>query len=239
MFQFLFQRMDSPEIVAFFKGHKLNRALVKKLKIAMITVTGLPDHAEEKQIVVPIVKKWLDKLKDATYEADDLLDEIAYEALWLELEGGSLKQMLSRLFSFDNQFEKVVNAKLEEILELLVYLVQRMNALGLTLKEGIGDKPSHKTPTISLPDNEASICSRKDDNKKIRESLLCDGNAYAFHDEIANHHIQPLRLLGYEFYKEDLVRIWMAEVFIVDAKDDNSEDEGDEYLNYLVSRSFF
>ncbi|XP_058003920.1 probable disease resistance protein At1g12290 [Hevea brasiliensis] len=38
---------------------------------------------------------------------------------------------------------------------------------------------------------------------------------------------------GYEFYKEDLVRIWIAEVFVVDAKDDNSEDVGDEYLNYL------
>ncbi|KAF2322421.1 hypothetical protein GH714_016930 [Hevea brasiliensis] len=156
MFQFLFERMDSPEIAAFFKGHKLDLSQVKKLKVAMITVTGLLDHAEEKQIVVPAVKKWLDELKDAAYEADDLLDEIAYEALRSELEAGSTTKKLYRLFSSHNPFEMAVNAKLGKILELLEYLTRQMNALGLTLREGIGDKPSsHKTPTTSLPDDES------------------------------------------------------------------------------------
>ncbi|XP_057984584.1 putative disease resistance RPP13-like protein 1 [Hevea brasiliensis] len=177
MFQFLFERMDSPEIAAFFKGHKLDLSLVKKLKVAMITVTGLLDHAEEKQIVVPAVKKWLDELKDAAYEADDLLDEIAYEALRSELEAGSTTKKLCRLFSSHNPFDMAVNAKLEKILELLEYLTRQMNALGLTLREGIGDKPSsHKTPTTSLPDDESSICGRKYDRKKITESLLSNSH---------------------------------------------------------------
>ncbi|KAF2322476.1 hypothetical protein GH714_017239 [Hevea brasiliensis] len=95
----------------------------------MITVTGLLDHAEEKQIVVPAVKKWLDELKDAAYEADDLLDEIAYEALRSELEAGSTRKKLCRLFSSHNPFDMAVNAKLEKILELLEYLTRQMNAL--------------------------------------------------------------------------------------------------------------
>ncbi|KAF2322473.1 hypothetical protein GH714_017208 [Hevea brasiliensis] len=45
---------------------------------------------------------------------------------------------------------------------------------------------------------------------------------------------------AYEFYKEDLVRLWMAEGFIIEAKDGNdNEVVGDAYFNDLVSRSFF
>ncbi|KAF2316257.1 hypothetical protein GH714_041598 [Hevea brasiliensis] len=45
---------------------------------------------------------------------------------------------------------------------------------------------------------------------------------------------------GYEFYKEDCVRLWMAEGFILEDKDGNdSKVVGDVYFNDLMSRSFF
>ncbi|EEF44813.1 hypothetical protein RCOM_0900660 [Ricinus communis] len=86
LFEFLLERIDSLQLVHFFKGQKLNHVLLKKLKITMIIVNGLLDHAEEKQIFVSAVKEWLNELKDAVYEADDLLDEIAYEALHSKFE---------------------------------------------------------------------------------------------------------------------------------------------------------
>ncbi|KAJ7009739.1 disease resistance RPP13-like protein 1 [Populus alba x Populus x berolinensis] len=79
--QVLFDRMASREVLDFFKERNLNERLLKKLKIMMISVNGVLDDAEEKQVTKPAVKEWLDELKDAVYEADDLLDEIAYEAL--------------------------------------------------------------------------------------------------------------------------------------------------------------
>ncbi|KAB5573011.1 hypothetical protein DKX38_000205 [Salix brachista] len=87
--QVLFDRMASREILDFFKERKLNDRLLKKLKIMMISVSGVLDDAEEKQVTKPAVKEWLDELKDAVYEADDLLDEIAYEAQRSEVEAGS------------------------------------------------------------------------------------------------------------------------------------------------------
>ncbi|KAJ6945308.1 hypothetical protein NC651_000378, partial [Populus alba x Populus x berolinensis] len=82
--QVLFDRMASREVLDFFKERNLNERLLKKLKIMMISVNGVLDDAEEKQVTKPAVKEWLDELKDTVYEADDLLDEIAYEALRLE-----------------------------------------------------------------------------------------------------------------------------------------------------------
>ncbi|KAJ6995800.1 hypothetical protein NC653_012617 [Populus alba x Populus x berolinensis] len=79
--QVLFDRMASREVVGFFRDRKLNDRLLKKLKVLMISVNGVLDDAEEKQIAKPAVEMWVNELKDAVYEADDLLDEIAYEAL--------------------------------------------------------------------------------------------------------------------------------------------------------------
>ncbi|KAF2323229.1 hypothetical protein GH714_034246 [Hevea brasiliensis] len=92
LFQFLFERMDSLEIVHFFKSQKLHHGLLKKLKVTMITVNGLLVQAEEKQIIMPAVKRWLNELKDAVYEDDDLLDDIAYEAPGSKLEVGSSRK---------------------------------------------------------------------------------------------------------------------------------------------------
>ncbi|KAF2294919.1 hypothetical protein GH714_027028 [Hevea brasiliensis] len=86
--QVLFDRIACPEIVDFFTGRKFDDQLLSKLQTTLKSVNGLLDDAEEKQISKPAVRKWVDELKDAVYEADDLLDEIAYEALRSHLEAG-------------------------------------------------------------------------------------------------------------------------------------------------------
>ncbi|XP_057990365.1 putative disease resistance protein RGA3 [Hevea brasiliensis] len=44
----------------------------------------------------------------------------------------------------------------------------------------------------------------------------------------------------YEFDKETLIRLWIAQGYIIcSSKDDNLEDIGDQYFNELSSRSFF
>ncbi|XP_021906579.1 putative disease resistance RPP13-like protein 1 [Carica papaya] len=78
--QVLFDRMASREILDFFCFRKLNIDLLKKLKLTLLSIKPLLDDAEDKQITDPAVKEWLDELKDAVYIAEDLLDEIAFEA---------------------------------------------------------------------------------------------------------------------------------------------------------------
>ncbi|KAJ9129011.1 hypothetical protein P3X46_034226 [Hevea brasiliensis] len=84
----LFERLASPEFRKFFDGQILQGEL-KKLKITLNSVNGLLTDAEEKQITKPDVKIWLDHLREAIYEADDLLDEIEYKALKSKLKATS------------------------------------------------------------------------------------------------------------------------------------------------------
>jgi uncharacterized membrane protein YcjF (UPF0283 family) len=49
-------------------------------------VNALLEDAEEKQLTKPAVKAWLNELKDAIYDAEDVLDEIATEALQRKLD---------------------------------------------------------------------------------------------------------------------------------------------------------
>jgi len=175
--QVLFDRMASRQVVDFFKSQKLNDRLLKKLKILMITVNKVLNDAEKKQISDSFVKEWLDELKDAVYEAEDFLDEVAYEGLRLEVEAGSqtstyqVRGFLSSRNTVQEEKEEM-GAKLEEILELLEYLVQQKDALGL--KEGIGEQPlSYKIPTTSLVDG-SGVFGRHDDKEAIMKLMLSE-----------------------------------------------------------------
>lgn len=176
--QVLFDRMASREFVDFFKGQKLSDELLMKLKITMRSINRLLDDAEEKQITNRDVQMWLDDLKDAVYEADDLLDEIAYEGLRSEIEAGPqtnniamLRNFLSSRSPFNKRIVKM-KVKLKKILDRLKDLVEQKDVLGLG--ENIGEKPSlHKTPTTSLVD-ESGVFGRNNDKKAIVKLLLSD-----------------------------------------------------------------
>ncbi|KAJ7005098.1 hypothetical protein NC653_009808 [Populus alba x Populus x berolinensis] len=75
----LMERIVSPAVRDFFKSQKIDDEELKKLKARMRSVSKLLNDAEEKQITDAAVKEWLDELKDAVYQADDFLDEIAYK----------------------------------------------------------------------------------------------------------------------------------------------------------------
>ncbi|KAL9380325.1 hypothetical protein Peur_025982 [Populus x canadensis] len=75
------EKVTTPEILGFFKSHKLNDGPLGKLKETLNTLNGLLDDAEEKQITKPAVQKWLNDARHAVYEAEDLMEVIEYEHL--------------------------------------------------------------------------------------------------------------------------------------------------------------
>lgn len=174
--QVLFDKIASPQVVDFFKCRRLDDGLLHKLNSTMISVGGVLDDAEEQQITKPAVKNWLDELRDAVYQADDLLDEIAYEALRLELEAGSQTTIdqVKNFFSSVNPFKKGMEKKLGEMLDRLEYLVRQKDVLGL--RESIGENPSsRRMPTTCLVD-EFGVYGREDDKEAIMRFLLSDGS---------------------------------------------------------------
>ncbi|KAM1671477.1 hypothetical protein ACFXTN_036481 [Malus domestica] len=80
------QKIASGEFMDFFRGRKLDHSLLEKLKMTFLTLNVVLDDAEEKQIQKPRVREWLDELKHAVFDAEDLLVEIDNEALRSKVE---------------------------------------------------------------------------------------------------------------------------------------------------------
>ncbi|CAN1316405.1 Putative disease resistance RPP13-like protein 1 [Linum perenne] len=168
--QVLFDRLASRNFLSFCKGQSLNDKLLKKLLTLLNSVNGLLDDAEEKEIIKPSVEKWLNDLKDAVYEADDLLDEIGYESLKLESE--SRIQTNPR----KNPFRKFIEEKLKDVLERLQDLVNQKDALGLRevgVGGGVKRASFHRIPSTSLV-QECDVYGRDADKQAIIHWLLSD-----------------------------------------------------------------
>ncbi|KAF5470730.1 hypothetical protein F2P56_011228 [Juglans regia] len=175
LLQAFFERVTSREFVYFFRREKLDQALLNKLKIALLSVNVVFEDAEEKQVVNPNVKEWLDELKDAIYDAEDTLDEIDTKVMRCELDAefhtttSKVRKAIST--SLKVPFVKKIEPKIKQVLDRLEYLVSQKNNMGL--KEGVQGNPSERLPTTSLVE-ESGICGREDDKEKIINSLFSD-----------------------------------------------------------------
>ncbi|OMO70979.1 Disease resistance protein [Corchorus olitorius] len=169
--QVLFDRMASREVVDFLQGKKLGTVLEKKLKPMLMSVKAVLDDAEDKQISNQNVKEWLSELKDAVHDAEDLLDEIAYEALRnkLESEDQTAVMQVTRLFSSLNPFNRE-KSKVEEILERLELLVGQKDILGLRECRGGGETLFQRLPATSVVD-ESGVYGREDEKEAIMKLL--------------------------------------------------------------------
>ncbi|QCD83945.1 hypothetical protein DEO72_LG2g4294 [Vigna unguiculata] len=133
-----FDRLASREVVDFFRGRKLDEKLLHNLNIMLHSINSLADDAEQKQFRDPHVKAWLFAVKEAVFDAEDLLDEIDYEhtRCEVEAEAGSEPQTITyKVSNFFNatfsSFNKKLDSRLKEVLKKLEYLARQKGALGL------------------------------------------------------------------------------------------------------------
>ncbi|CAL5361710.1 unnamed protein product [Camellia sinensis] len=166
--QVLFDRLASREFVNFFRAQKHDDKLLRKLKLTLLGLNVVLDDAEYKQITNPAVKDWVDELKVAVYHADDLLDEIATEALCCKSEAEVRSPTLT---SSSNSFDVDIVSKIEEIIDRLEYFAKEKDVLGL--REVAGQKWNHRLPTTSLVD-ESGVCGRDNDKEDVIKLLLSD-----------------------------------------------------------------
>ncbi|KAB1209657.1 putative disease resistance RPP13-like protein 1 [Morella rubra] len=172
--QVLFDRIASREVIDFFRGAKLDGGLLEKLEITLLSVSAVLEDAEEKEVTMAPVKAWLDKMKDAVYDAEQIMDEIATEALRCKLDAEfqtSASKVRHFISGSRNSFVKKIEPKIKEVLDRLEYLAKQKDLMGL--KEGVGGKPSEKLPTTSLVE-ESGICGRDENKEAIIDLLLSD-----------------------------------------------------------------
>ncbi|KAK7365189.1 hypothetical protein VNO80_14049 [Phaseolus coccineus] len=84
--QVAFDRLASPQLLHFFRRRKLDEKLLANLKIKLLSINALADDAELKQFTDPHVKAWLFAVKEAVFDAEDLLGEIDYELTRFQVE---------------------------------------------------------------------------------------------------------------------------------------------------------
>ncbi|KAJ9153501.1 hypothetical protein P3X46_026930 [Hevea brasiliensis] len=169
--QVLFDRLASQEIVDYFRGRKVNDIQLQKLKITLLSVDAVLNDAEAKQITYPAVKQWLDELKDAAYDAEDLLDEIATEALQQKLEAESRSGTRQvRRSTFLSPFEKGLSSNIEQILARLEFIAKQKDVLSLKEVQG---KPLQTLPTSSLVE-ETGVYGRERDKEALIRLMLND-----------------------------------------------------------------
>ncbi|KAL7234191.1 hypothetical protein ACSBR1_017729 [Camellia fascicularis] len=194
-FQVLFERLSSPQLLNFFKSlthHNEGDKLLKKLRSKLLRLSVVLNDAEKQQFTNQLVKDWMDKLKDAIYHADDLLDEIATKALGCKLEAeyrSAVKNQVTTSTSTSDSslYDAKLVSKMKEIIERLECFLEEKEDLGLKEVADLKWSHSHRLPSTSLVD-ESGVYGRDDDKEKIIEILLLD--------EASSNKIDVIPIIG-------------------------------------------
>jgi len=153
--QVAFDRLASPQVVDFFRRRKLDEKLLGNLNIMLHSINALADDAELRQFKDPHVKAWLFAVKEAVFDAEDLLGEIDYELTRSQVEAQYEPQTLTyKVSNFFNStftsFNKKIELGMKEVLEKLEYLAKQKGALGLKEGSYSGDGSGSKVSSSSL-----------------------------------------------------------------------------------------
>ncbi|KAL9342921.1 hypothetical protein Peur_063352 [Populus x canadensis] len=171
--------LASREVLGFFKSHKLDDGrLLEKPNETLNTVNGLLDDAEEKQITSSAVKNWLNDVKHAVFEAEDISEEIDYEYLRSKdidapRPHSTRVRNLVRLLNPANRRMKDMEAELQKILEKLERLLKHKGDLRHIECTGRWRPLSEKTTPLV---NESHVYGRDADKEAIMEPLLTQHN---------------------------------------------------------------
>ena len=170
LFETLFEKMASPEVLAFFRKKKLDQ---RQLSTLLLTADKVLDDAEDKQLTDPRVRKWLRDLKDATFDVEDLMAEICDDALQQKMEVERWKVIkLVKTMSCCTAFKKRVELKGDEILDRLKLVLEQKDVFGFR-ESVVTSSVSQRTVVTSVVE-ESGVYGRDAEKREIVELLLSD-----------------------------------------------------------------
>nr|XP_048330563.1 putative disease resistance RPP13-like protein 1 [Ziziphus jujuba var. spinosa] len=174
--ELLLDRMASQDVMDFIRGKKLDQGLFNKLKIMLLSANRVLNDAEMKQLTDRDVRKWLNELKDAIYNAEDLVYEINTEALRYEIQSQSGSHTLFQVRNFFSSriTVKNVEARIVEILNTLEFLMEQKKHLGL-VEGSVQTRPFPRLSAATLVE-ESDIYGRDADKEAIIKLLLSESD---------------------------------------------------------------
>lgn len=180
-FHSLCETLSSPDFLKFLREEHLIAELNKWQKLLLKMNASLED-AEEKQITSRSVKLWLGDLRDVAFDAEDIVDELATEALRRkQMKHSSSSPSPTKVWNFFPsclrainpnaiKFDAKMKSRIREITAKFDELVARKNDLSLV---EICRGSLRKYFTTSLVD-ESRVYGRKSDKDAI-VNLLTGG----------------------------------------------------------------
>ncbi|KAB2604109.1 disease resistance RPP13-like protein 1 [Pyrus ussuriensis x Pyrus communis] len=188
----LCEKIASGLFINFFRARRLDHSLMDKLRVTLNTLQAVLNDAEEKQIVNPAVEVWLNDLKDAVFDAEDLVDEIDTKASRHKEKDQTKKPKVLKFLSTRlNPFNyKGMNGRIEGLFNKLEHLAKQKDTLGL--REGVvGGKVSQRTPTTSVVEDGFCTYGREGDKEKLKALLLLSDN-----ESSSNFSVVPVVGMG-------------------------------------------
>ncbi|KAH0746905.1 hypothetical protein KY285_008562 [Solanum tuberosum] len=176
----LFDRLaPHGDLLNMFQKHKHHVRLLKKLKVTLLGLQAVLSDAEIKQASNQFVSQWLDELRDAVDSAENLIEQVNYEALRLKVEGQhqnlaeTSNQQVSNLnLCLSDDFFLNIKEKLEDTVETLEDLEKKIGRLGL--KEHFSStKQETRIPSTSLVD-ESDIFGRQIEIEDLIDRLVSE-----------------------------------------------------------------
>ncbi|KAM3303144.1 hypothetical protein P3S67_014174 [Capsicum chacoense] len=174
----LFDRLaPHGDLLRMFQKNKHDVRLLKKLKMTLVGLQAVLSDAENKQASNQHVSQWLNELRDAVDGAENLMEQVNYEALRLKVEGQlrnlaeTSNQQLSDLnLSLSDDYFLNIKEKLEDTIETLEDLQKQIGLLGL--KEHFASiKRETRRHSTSLVD-ESDVFGRQNEIEELIDRLL-------------------------------------------------------------------
>ncbi|KAL8043292.1 hypothetical protein ABFX02_09G110800 [Erythranthe guttata] len=153
---------------------------LKSLSRDLNTVRNVLDDAEKKGCKDKIVKDWLKRLEDASYEMDDVLDEWNYSILKFRIEQSSDHDVWSFIPSSCVCFKKVVirhdiALKIKEVKARLDLILREKDRFGFVTSQLTDpSRESWRVQSTSLIDLE-EVCGRELERESMVSKLVGEG----------------------------------------------------------------
>ncbi|XP_026438758.1 putative disease resistance protein RGA3 [Papaver somniferum] len=148
---------------------------LKRLKQTLEVIAAVTSDAERKQMNDAAVLLWLKRLKEVSYDADDVLDETSYEAMRRSDKNSKVKDF----FSSSNQVAfrlkmahkiKGINTQFKQIATDMQRFQFQTNS-----NDSRGGYEQHKQLTISFFGDASKFVGRNEDNIKTISMLTTTG----------------------------------------------------------------
>ncbi|KAJ0860643.1 putative virus X resistance protein-like, coiled-coil [Helianthus annuus] len=172
----IFEKLTDEAFKKFARSQKIDSEL-NELQSTLSHIQDLLTDASEKEITKKAVKNWLNRLQHLAYDIDDVLDDVATEAMRRELsqESGAITSKVRNLivptcctkFSLSQR----LHHKLDSINTKLQHLENQKGDLGLIVKNEKPKSTSRRNETSLL---ESDVVGREGEREKLINKLLQD-----------------------------------------------------------------